>query len=358
MSAETGRSWPSYTKSTNPKNGREKPSRGLRLSERDGVKLRDEVRDWGSLDRLRPETWRHAKRKLRIYGKEARETENVFQNTETGEVAKSDVSHRFQSDYREMWYAKFNDLLRHAQERYSVVHTTMFGLTGSSTPEYVDGQLPPVDHWEDVDASNDAVKQALSRVKEVVGGVVMEFIEPHPGGGTNDGYLHKHPVLLTPFRVPDELAQKVLDAHVRNSPNAQPEAHTLDRSVSRSRVSPRKDVEAASEGVIGNLPAYLTGYLMEYGESLDELPEPQQAGATIMWATGARSVRPDQTANEWMRLERGEDAEDTTEWEYVGFEDGAGQLHEAEGEGSGGISWFTTGTHPPPGGVQAVGGLG
>lgn len=243
-----------------------------------------------------------------------------------------------------MWYAKFNDLLREAQERWPVVHTTLIGLTASSTP---DGeQMAPVDHWADCDASNDAVKQALRRLKGEVKAVTIEFVEPHPGGGTNDGYLHKHPVILSARRVPDRLLKKVIDAHVNNSPNAEQDAHDLDECVTRGRVSHREDTEKATEGVIENLPAYLAGYLLNYGEDLEELPEPQLAGAAIMWATGAQSVRPGATAREWMERDE-EEREEPSEWELAGVERD-GEFIPA-GDGSGGVDYFTTGPVPPPG---------
>ena len=121
----------SYTNSTRPEIVREKPSRGIRLTNREGISLRENVRDVASLDGDLPVTWARAEQLFLRYDEDARETANVFENTETGETAKSAVSHRFQPEYREMWYAKFNDLLRAAQDRWSVVHTTMLGLTAS-----------------------------------------------------------------------------------------------------------------------------------------------------------------------------------------------------------------------------------
>ena len=334
----------SYTNSTNHEIVKEKPSRGRRLTDRPNVTLREDVRDWVTLKGDLPVTWAEAEQRFLNYDKEARETENVFENTETGETATSAVSHRFQSEYREMWYAKFNDLLRAAQERWSVVHTTMLGLTASSTPN--GERQGPVDHWSDCDESNDAVKQAVRRVKKKLGdAVAIEFVEAHPGGGTNDGYLHKHPVILSGQRVPDRDLQKILNAHVNNAPNAEHDAHDFSRSVTRSRVSPRKDVEEASEEVIGNLPAYLAGYLLNYGESLDELPESQLAGATVMWATGAQSVRPGQRAQEWMKPEE-EDDDELSAWILAGVERD-GEFIPASDAASGGVQRFTTSWDPP-----------
>ncbi len=349
MSQTGDRSRPSYTNSTTAGIGQQKPSRRLRLTERAGVKLREDVRDYYEIDADLPVTWARAERAFLRYDREARETENVFRNTETGETAKSAVSHRFQPEYREMWYAKFNDLLRGAQDRWSVVHTTMLGLTASSTPD--GDQQAPVDHWTDCDESNDAVKAALRRTKDKLGdAVTIEFVEAHPGGGTNDGYLHKHPVIISGQRVPDDDLQKILNAHVNNAPNAEHDAHDLSQSVTRSRVSARKNTDAATEDLIGNLPAYLAGYLLDYGESLEDLPEPQLAGATTMWATGAQSVRPGRGAQAWMKRE--DDAEDSefTPWEIAGVERD-GEFYPAEDGATGGVQRFTTtarGYDPPP----------
>jgi len=292
-----------------------------------------------------PVTWAEAEQRFLRYDWEARETENVFENTETGETATSPVSHRFQPEYREMRYAQFNDLVRAAQDRWPVVHTTMLGLTASSTPD--GDRQAPVDHWTDCDASNDAVKQALRRIKKKLGdAVAIEFVEAHPGGGTNDGYLHKHPVILSGQRVDDADLQKVLNAHVNNSPNAEHDAHDLSRSVTRGRVSSREDADKASEDLINNLPAYLAGYLLDYGEDLEELPESQLAGATVMWATGAQSFRPGQQAREWMRREE-EEKDEPSPWILAGVERDGEFIPASDDPSKGGVQTFTTGWDPP-----------
>jgi len=340
----SGRSRHSYTNSTTADIEQEKPARGLRLSHRENVTLRENVRDWVTLKGDLPVTWAEAERRFLEYDQEARQTANVFENTETGETATSPVSHRFQPEYREMWYARFCDLHREAHDRWPVVHTAMLGLTASSTPD--GDQQGPVDHWSDCDASNDAVKEALRRIKREYDAVSIEFVEAHPGGGTNDGYLHKHPVIFSGQRIPDDDLQKVLNAHVNNSPNAEHDAHSLSRSVTRSRVSARKDAEKAAEDLIGNLPAYLAGYLLDYGEDLDELPESQLAGAATMWSTGAQSVRPGQQAREWMRREE-EDSDEETPWILAGTEKDGEFIPANDDPSSGGVSTFTTGWDPP-----------
>jgi hypothetical protein len=334
----------SYTNSTNRDIVGEKPSRGRRLTDRPNVTLREDVRDWVTLKGDLPVTWAEAEQRFLRYDREARETENVFQNTETGETATSAVSHRFQPEYREMWYARFCDLLRATQDNWPVVHTTMLGLTASSTPD--GDRQAPVDHWTDCDASNDAVKAAIRRIKKKYDAVSIEFVEAHPGGGTNDGYLHKHPVIFSGRPISDDDLQKVLNAHVNNSPNAEHEAHDLSRSVTRSRVSARKDAEKASEEVIGNLPAYLAGYLLNYGESLEELPESQLAGAAVMWSTGAQSVRPGQQAREWMRRAE-EDEEEESPWILAGVERDGEFIPASDDPSRGGVQTFTTSLDPP-----------
>lgn len=336
----------SYTNSSNSENTPEKTSRRKSLTERQNVTLRTDVRDFTTFTADRPVTWERAKTNFLDYDEDARQTENVFKNTETGETAKSAVSHRFQPEYREQWYAKFNDCLRTAHDRWSVVHTTMLGLTASSTPDYVDGQQAPVDHWTDCDASNSAVKDALRRIKNKYGAVAIEFVESHPGGGTNDGYLHKHPVILSPVEIADEDLQKVLNAHVNNAPNAEHDAHSLERSVTQNRVKSRKDPDGTTDEVIENLPAYLAGYLLDYGESIEDLPEPQLAGAAIMWATGSQSVRPGSKANDWMSLDE-DDKNEESAWTLEGVEKDGEFYPASDDPDRGGVDTFTTSWDPP-----------
>ena len=110
--------------------------------------------------------------------------------------------------------------------------------------------------------------------------------------------------------------------------------------------SARKDTDAATEEVIGNLPAYLAGYLLNYGESLEELPESQLAGATTMWATGAQSVRPGQDAREWMRREE-EEEEEPSPWILAGVERDGEFIPAGDDPSSGGVRRFTTAWDPP-----------
>jgi hypothetical protein len=106
-------------------------------------------------------------------------------------------------------------------------------------------------------------------------------------------------------------------------------------------VSARQDPDLATDRVIANLPAYLAGYLLDYGESLENLPEPQLAGATVMWATGTQSVRPDQRAQQWIRRDDGDDED--SPWTLAGIERNGEFVPTGDSPTSGGVQRFTTG---------------
>jgi hypothetical protein len=348
---------PSKSDRADTENSRERPHRGdvlsVPLTERDGVPLREEVRDLDRLDGDRPVSWRQATREWRRYIEDSRDTDAVFQNAETGDYAAGSDPHRFAPEYAEKQYAKLKDLERGLRRDYGKrLHTAMLSLTASWCP---DGEpLPPVDHLNDLDEPWDAVRRELSRRLESKNRwEYLAILEPH-----ESGYLHIHVAVFVDGVVTESDLAPVVRTHVRNCPHAGEDAHdvTDDSTISINRVGlDRRGQHAAAEGIefedgIGNLATYLAEYLGSYGEDPLEAPEHQQMANAVLWATGKQRWRPSQEsshgkgAQSYMASFQKES--DESPWKLVGIRSGT-EWHPCE-DATGGVERFVTSSLDPP----------
>lgn len=317
-------------------------SRKQPLTERDGVMLRAETRDFGAVEGDRPTTWNGAIRQYRHYLRDRDSVSTVFKN-EYGETVTGSDPHRFDPDYSAKQYAKLKDLERGVQARYGKrLHTAMLTFTASGETE--DGPLPPVDHLDGLLASWEAIRRALDRALDSRRYARLAILEPHPGEGANNGYLHIHLAVFVDGVVTADDFAPVIRAHLRNCDLAEEDAHDLEddstvsiRHAGADRADPDDDEQ------LDELAIYLAEYLGTYGDD-DPLQEPEhvQAANALLWATGRQRWRPCQTAQEMMAYDPPETA---TQWSLAGIEKD-GEFIPAEGA-SGGVSRFETTTDPP-----------
>jgi hypothetical protein len=283
-------------------------------------------------------TWRESVWRWRDYIEDSQETAAVFEN-EYGDRVLGGDANRFMEGYSKKQYAKLKDLERGVREDYGKrLHTGMLTLTASSTRD--DGTpLPPVDHLDGLLSSWEAVRRALSRSLEGRRWEYLAILEPH-----KSGYVHVHVAVFVDGVIRREDLAPVIDAHLRNCDRAGEDAHdvTDDSTISVKHVGAER-----AEDTIGNLGTYLAEYLGTYsGEALDA-EEHQQMANAILWATGRQRWRPSQGAQSYMATNRSDD--DTSTWEFVGIEDGAGEFHECAS--GGGVTRLETCTDvlDPPG---------
>lgn len=320
-------------------------SRKQPLTERDGVTLREEVRDITALDGDRATPWNRAIRQFRGYLEDKEDVTAFFEEEGTGQTARGSDPHRFHPGYSDKQYAKLKDLERGVSEEFGKrLHTAMLTFTASSTPN--GDPLPPVDHLDELLSSWDAIRRALDRALGDRRYARLAILEPHPGDGANNGYLHIHMAVFVDGKVPCETFYPVIRSHVRNCEYATEDAHDLedDRTISvRHAGADRADLEDDEQ--LDELAIYLAEYLGTYGDDdpLDE-PEHVQASNTVLWATNRQRWRPCQTAQQFMAYDP---PETDGEWRLVGIEKD-GELIPCDGS-SGGVDTFTTTTDPPPG---------
>jgi hypothetical protein len=326
-------------------------SRKRPLTDCDGIKLRKEVRDLDHLNADRPISWNGAITQYRDYIRDKRNVDTVFEHGETGELATGSSPHRFDPDYSAKQYAKLKDLERGVQARYGKrLHSGMLTLTASSTPN--GDPLSCVDHLDELLSSWSSVSRTLRRVLDDRRSARLAILEPHPGDGANNGYLHIHIAVFVDGYIKPETFQPVLDAHLRNCDLATADAHTTDDIQIRHAGADRQPgyLHSLAEGIdydsdqLGELAIYLAEYLGTYGDDDPlEAPEHVQAANAVLWATNRQRWRPCSTAQSLMAYSGPDTA---TDWQLVGIERD-GEFIPCDGT-RGGVDTFVTGSANPP----------
>jgi len=322
-----------------------------RVTDRDGVTLRAEAVE-ETKDGARAVTMRDLVHNFTDYLDRTEESAQVFENSD-GEQVTASNPHRFASEYHKKQYAKAKDLERGVRAAFGKrLHTAMLTLTASTTDD--DGQpRPPADHLEDLLSSTSAVMRALRRVEDELGRVErLAVLEPH-----KSGHLHVHIAVFIDGVADPEDFRPVLEAHVRNCEGAGREAHglTAGNIGSTDAVSVYHAGRDRADGGMESIASYIMEYLGATGDDFEkgasEAEDHILTGYALLWATEKRRWRPSNGAQSYMAQKQKEDLlpEDEPEWEFVGIEDGAGDIHEVpSGEGVSRATTWTVDDDPPP----------
>jgi len=301
--------------------------RNVRLSERVGQKLREELLVGESREGQRGMKWEHAISAWRNWYDDQRDMKTVVAN-EDGETVGFRTPNRFTPEYRERRYAQLQSLEKGLRDEWGkVMHTAMLSLTNSTLRD--GGYKPPADHLEELLSSWESVRRELHRVLEDREWEYCMILEPHPGDGPAQGYAHAHIGVFVRGPVAAEQFQSVLDAHVRNCEGAEEAAHQVyDEdaeeydAVSVKRVGDRhRDADA-----ISNLGAYLSSYIGgDYDTEATDQDLHVQAFYATIWGSGRQSFRPSNGAQEHMQPDDDDDDDDEEDedwsenWRLVGI---------------------------------------
>jgi hypothetical protein len=338
MSAETEQATLSRLSKTNHTDAREalkrrKSESGVRMTERNGVKLRQEARDVIDLEHDSAVSWEHCTNRWRQYIEDKKDVVTVFED-DAGNRAKGSKPHRFHPDYADKQYAKLKDLERGISDEYGKrLHTGMLTFTASSTTDD-DEPRPPVDHLDDLLAPWNAVTTALDRAMDGRRYERLAILEPH-----GSGYLHVHMAVFVDGVVTSGMFEPVIETHVRNCNGAEWDAHDLDDDSTISVRHAGADRDLDDDDQLDDLACYLAEYLGTYGDDPLESAEHMQQSNALLWATGRQRWRPSNGAQEYMKTP--EQDEEPTTWEIIGIEKDD-ELVPCDGN-SGGVDTFTTG---------------
>jgi hypothetical protein len=309
------------------------------LAKQDGTELREEV-CFDSLSGVEAVDWAEATERFGAWYDDQRETKIVIEN-ELGEQSAFNTPNRFTPEYREMLYARAQALERGLRERWGqLLHTAMLSLTSSHTDE--NGQpRPPVEQLRQLLSSWEAVRRELSRTLEGRDWEYLAILEPH-----ESGYVHIHIGVFVKGPIVAEQFQSVLDAHVRNCPTANAQAHELTE-----QVTVRKASHPSRNDGVENLGAYLAAYMAgEYGSEATDMPEHVQRFYAVMWATGKQWFRPSNGAQELMQPDD-DGHDDGHDWAFVGIApegEPEEEIIEVDPAVSGGVNYRRLRTDMPP----------
>lgn len=253
-----------------------------RLATKPGLELRDEVVEVEDGE-TRAVSWATAVREWRGWLAESMETRAVFEEAGTGEKVRVPLENRFMESRQKRLYAKLKDVERGARREFGDrLHTVMLTFTASTTSGAGQWDRAPGNHLDDLLGSWSAVRRALSRVLDGRRWEYVRMLEPH-----QSGHGHVHVGVFVDGPVSDGDFRPVMEAHVENCLPAGWEAHAPETDAVR--------VEAD----VSNVGAYLSEYVMSWGEEALEAPENVQKFHALMWATGRRRWSLSSGAQSW-----------------------------------------------------------
>jgi hypothetical protein len=287
----------------------------VRLTERDGVEIRDECAVEGYSGEYVSLKLPDCVEAFRSWYLEYEDRYAVFQQQDNGDKKKVPLNNAYSPEYTERQYARFSDLERGLKEEYgSRLHTALLSFTCSNRDD--DGNLlPPVDHLLDLEESYDAVRRSLSRVLDGYRWEAVAILEPH-----QSGYTHIHFGVFVDGKVTEKNFHPVIDSHLRNCDRAERAAHDYrsfepdERPISVFH-SGRSATDRTPE--LENLSAYLSEYLGNYGNSPLEADATTQLFYTVMWSLNKQRIRPTNGAQKHMQLD--EDVSSSSDWELLGI---------------------------------------
>jgi len=325
-------------------------SRKRPLTDRDGITLRNEVRDLDHLNinENRPISWDLATDRWRNYILDKEDVQSVFENS-VGDRIQGSKPHRFHPEYANKQYAELKDLERGISEAYGKrLHTTMLTFTASSTDDF-GNPLPPVDHLDGLLESWDSIRRSLDRVLDGTRYERLAILEPH-----KSGYIHIHMAVFVDGKVTSTQFEPVIESHVNNCDLAGWTAHDLEKDDTISVRHAGADRQpgynhSLVEGIehdsdtISELAIYLAEYLGTYGDDPLEAPEHIQSANALLWSTGRQRWRPSNGAQQYMATDP---RDPNSDWQLVGIKKD-GEVIPCENTG-GGVDTFVTGPIGPP----------
>lgn len=274
------------------------------LATKPGLKLREEcVRRKDG--KIKPISWWDATEEWREWVAEYQESQAVFTAQGAGESSEKVIplQNRFSEGRQKEVYAKFHDIARAASSEFVALNTVMLTFTASTKSGAGPWDRCPLNHMSDLLDTWPAVRRELHRTLEGRRWEYARILEPH-----ESGHCHVHVAVFVDGPIKERAFRPVMQAHVDNCLAAGWEAHDPENT---------NAVHREPAGSIDNLAAYLTAYLMDWGQEPQEAPEHIQRFNALLWASGRRRWSLSQGAQEWARCP---EPEPEGEWELTHIE--------------------------------------
>lgn len=258
-----------------------------------------------------PVTWGEAVDALLESHAELRETELHFVCGKPSDAEyathNEDARGRFMPEYQRKYYAEmkgwFRELTgsddRPSGERPDGIYgddATVALVTRTASSVHNGYRSAPVDQWDEIreswqDCYNTARNKFRARGYELGDGWQYDRrLEPHPGDGDNQCYMHEHCVMVVDGDVPKSAFRPIVEKHVESTPGAGRSAHDLDVQDWDRNADDVETVEIIDPNEIDDLAGYVCDYASVEPIDLLERSTDYIMFAAAAWASGSQTI--------------------------------------------------------------------
>ena len=203
------------------------------------------------------------------------ESAHIEYEDPNGETVRSRLENSYQQGYANRYYARIKDFERGVKRYYGDgLSTAMLTFTASSENDS-GGPRCPADHMMEIREGWRTCRKVLHKVLDGRNWQYVRIWEPH-----KSGYGHLHVGVFVQGGVEAETFGPVFESYVSNVEAAGTEAHRVEGD----------DAAISINDNVENLGSYLSEYIGQYGEKLQERGLQEQLFYATTWATNTRRV--------------------------------------------------------------------
>jgi hypothetical protein len=218
------------------------------------------------------------------------ESAHIEYESPEGETVRSKLENSYQQEYANRYYARIKDFERGVRRTYGDGLTTAMLTFTASSENANGGRRCPADHMTEIREGWRTCRKVLHKVLDGRNWQYVRIWEPHKSGY---GHLHVG-VFVHGDGLEPETFRPVFRSYVENVEAAGTEAHRVEGD--DAAISINDDVE--------NLGSYLSEYIGQYGEKLQERGLQEQIFYATTWATNTRRVDFSNGAQELIEYEK------------------------------------------------------
>jgi hypothetical protein len=217
------------------------------------------------------------------------ESAHIEYESPEGETVRSKLENSYQQEYANRYYARIKDFERGVRRAYGDGLTTAMLTFTASSENANGGPRCPADHMMEIREGWRTCRKVLHKALDGRRWQYVRIWEPHKSGY---GHLHVG-VFVHGDGIEAEAFRPVFRSYVENVEAAGTEAHRVNGD----------DAAISINDNVENLGSYLSEYIGQYGEKLQERSLQEQIFYATTWATNTRRVDFSNGAQELIKFE-------------------------------------------------------